>query len=202
MTIKLSANKIHGITGPFGNLLCSLLLLKEPELYVYNPHDIELYLPKIETKLSKVKFNIAYQYEHDKIEQIVEHLEPLKEGIMNLNHQNYQVKNLKKFEVLNNGLLVFVSNPTAEELYQMRKTKMTCIIICDEFLDLSFYDFCYITEYSTEILKKTEYRGFVKIEKPYTTDLFILECNDQLTLDVFRLPSLLDSSGNVTNEDF
>ena len=202
MTITLHPKKIHSITGPLTNLLASSLLPKYTEIYVYNPLGMKLYIPRITESISKVKFDNAHRYEHDKVEYNIDHLELIEKEEILLNDHKYSIYSFTQISDLIdkiNGLVIYVGNPTCMDLYIMRKYAMTVIVCCDEILDFEFYDFCYSTTYSTENNKKTEIKGLVNIQKPYTTDLYTITCSDKLSIDLFRIPGMYDDE-NPTDD--
>ena len=198
MTLKLHNNKIHAITGPFSNILTSALLINQLKLNIINPSNLDLYIPRMQQRVSKVQFTNAHHYEHDQIEYIMDYLEPIKDVDIFLNEKCYSVKHVNDVENVD-GLLIFVGDPTAMQLYLLRKYKLTAIVCCSFILDYEFYDYCYSTCYLNESLKKTDCSGMITIYKPFTTDLYTLECNDTISIDVYRLPSGTETSTPSTN---
>ena len=192
MTFKIHNNKIHGITGPFSNILASAMIANQFEISIYNPSDIDLYIPRVEQRISKVQFKNAHHYEQDRVENTIDHLERINGNNISLNGMLYSIKYVENEIIELSGILLYVGNPTAIQLYKMRKLKLTVLVCCDSFLDYEFYDNCFTTNYSNESLKKTVCQGMINIMKPYTTDLYILDCNDTLSIDIFRLNALME----------
>eukprot|EP00835_Amoeboradix_gromovi_P003262 NODE_208_length_14728_cov_0.400164.p9 type:complete len:226 gc:universal NODE_208_length_14728_cov_0.400164:6145-5468(-) len=209
--IKLHNNKIHAITGPFCNLLASYLLVSHPKLYISNPCNMNLYIPRIEKRVSKVSFQNAHHYGHDRVEEVIDHLEPIKSGSININDIVYDITYINTLDYSDadvDGLFIFIGNPTAIQLYNMRKFKLSVIVCCDSILDYTFYDFCFDTFYSNKTLKKTDCCGIIKVMKPYTTDIYTLECKETLIIDLHRLSAIDDEDEDValdkkqSNADF